>query len=228
MPQLTHRPVRVLVTGFGPFPGAHENPTTALAGCIGDATDWFPAGIILHTAVIPTVWEKAGPRLADLLDEFDPDIALHFGVYGGAGTIRVERAARNHASTHADAEGRRAAGPVLVPGGPRALSATLPTRHIAARLRAAGHAAKVSSDAGKYLCNALFYMSLHDAIVKDSERQTGFIHVPHPVSAGGRHRAGSGDMGQAPVSMLSLVDAAGIVIAGCVAEHRRATTPVHA
>lgn len=218
----------MLVTGFGPFPGVHDNPTAALAARIGEGADRIPPGVALHTAVIPTDWEKAGSVLVDLLDAFDPDIALHFGVHGGAGTIRVERTARNHAGTYADAAGRRAVSPVLVPDGPRTLAATLSARHIAARLRAAGHAAKVSGDAGKYLCNALFYLSLHDAIVKGRERQTGFIHVPHPVQPGIRHKTGSGDRARAPVSLPSLVDAAGIVIAGCVAGHRAAPAPAHA
>ena len=67
-----------------------------------------------------------------------------------------------------------------------------PTRaaRIRAALRRAGFAARLSRDAGDYVCNAALYRSLLAAAAP----RIGFVHVPRarlamrPVASGGRRR----------------------------------------
>ena len=54
---------RVLVTGFGPFPGIAENPSAWLAETLAAEPPMLDAE--LHTRVLPTAWQAAElmPRL---------------------------------------------------------------------------------------------------------------------------------------------------------------------
>jgi pyrrolidone-carboxylate peptidase len=60
------------------------------------------------------------------------------------------------------------------------------------RLRLAGLPVYHSSDAGRYLCNATLYSSLHEALsLPERDRpQVGFIHIPALPSASNNSEAG--------------------------------------
>lgn len=64
---------------------------------------------------------------------------------------------------------------------PDAFFATIPTRQIADRLRAAGIPAALSYSAGTYVCNNLLYAALYESSRADrkSAARCGFIHVPY-------------------------------------------------
>jgi pyroglutamyl-peptidase len=62
--------------------------------------------------------------------------------------------------------------------GPEFLPATLPAAHIVTRLRRRGLPARISRDAGGYLCNALLYRSLEIAQVHGAPGRSGFVHLP--------------------------------------------------
>ena len=74
-------------------------------------------------------------------------------------------------------------------GGPEFMAATLPVRHIVARLRRRGIPAFVSRDAGGYLCNATLYHSLGCARERPGCR-VGFIHIPATLGRPGAANRG--------------------------------------
>ena len=60
---------RVLLTGFGPFPGVPKNPSAWLAEKLAD---WRPTPEFdgeIHAQILPTEWEAAAlmPRLYETL-----------------------------------------------------------------------------------------------------------------------------------------------------------------
>ena len=65
--------------------------------------------------------------------------------------------------------------------GARALRSSLAGRKIAVPLRALGLKADLSNDAGGYLCNMLFYLSLSEIGKRNSSASSLFVHIP-PVS----------------------------------------------
>lgn len=176
-------PIRILVTGFGAFPGVRSNPSELLLRWIGERRARLPADIRLETALVPATWEAAARFTSEQLAEFDPDIALHFGVQNRCSGFRIETMARNCACPHADEQGKRYSSAQLVCGAPHTLRATLGADKLAARLRAQRYSATTSPSAGRYLCNMLFYLSLHQSRSRAHSRQTGFIHVPPVRSA---------------------------------------------
>ena len=88
------RTPRILVTGFGPFPGAPENPTEWLVAELTRQAGHPDYDLV--SAVLPVDYALAGPALDAAAAEARPDIAIHFGLAAGAAGFRLERLASHH------------------------------------------------------------------------------------------------------------------------------------
>lgn len=170
---------RILVTGFGPFPGAPENPTEWLIGALGKTKSAQERGERLCMEVLPVEYEAAARRLEAIGQEFSPDVAIHFGLAQPAQGFRLERLARNaNLANRPDNAGRDAPAPVIDEAGADIPSA-LPLEQIAERLSAEGLTFEWSDDAGGYLCNYVFYLSCSPSMCTAmNPAMAGFIHVP--------------------------------------------------
>jgi pyroglutamyl-peptidase len=175
-PGMKTLPIKILVTGFGPFPGARQNPTALLAGALEHQKPRFERfGIALQCAVLPVHYTKV-PSILQHLDEiFKPAVILHFGLGALRKFLRIETRALNRLSLlHCDVSGERAACCAIIPGAPSALQATFPAREIAVALSRAGLRSRLSINAGSYVYNETLYLSL----AHSRARVIGFIHVP--------------------------------------------------
>jgi pyroglutamyl-peptidase len=173
---------RLLVTGFGPFPGAPDNPTERLVKALAEApAEAFGAGAF-HAAVLRTEYRRSWEELQRLSADFAPDIVVHFGLSDGIEAIHLECVGRNVVDTaKPDACGHTPLSAVLVDDGPETLASTFPADAILRSLQVADIPAALSDDAGDYVCNATLYRSLHAA---PPTRRVGFVHVP-PEGKGG-------------------------------------------
>ena len=125
---------RVLVTGFGPYPGVPENVSGDLALALRRAAQARYAGLSISARVLPTDWQ-AGPRaLADSLAATNPDIALHFGVSKRAKGFLIESVGRNAAKARIDVAGALPMRRRLVADAPERLSEQVLAPRIAERL----------------------------------------------------------------------------------------------
>ncbi|MBL8580402.1 MAG: hypothetical protein JNK47_24670 [Mesorhizobium sp.] len=171
------RPPRILVTGFSVFPGAPVNPTEALVFALRDAPP--ESGIEAFRAeVLAVEYATVAERLSAIGRDFRPDIAIHFGLASACSGFRLERSARNsHANAREDQTGCL---PVdaQVCAGPETFASTLPLDLIALRLEGAGHRVEWSDDAGGYLCNTVFTLSVAHACEGFVPAMAGFVHVP--------------------------------------------------
>lgn len=172
----------ILVTGFGAFPGAPQNPTVAIIARLGAARRRLERlGVRLVTCVLPVVYADADTILWEAIDRQRPDAILHLGLASRRRKICIEARAINRVSRlHPDASGRAPASPLLAPGAPRIVSATYPARQIVAAIERLGLPVRLSLNAGDYVCNAILYRSL----LAKAARQVGFIHVPRPIRFG--------------------------------------------
>lgn len=183
-----HRPV-ILVTGFGPFPGAPRNASSLLAEALATAAVRSLPAYKVHAAALPTEWEAAPRRLAELVDEHDPVAAVHFGISRRARGFVVEMRARNLAANVCDARGAYPPAQCVQADGPDEIGATLPVNLIVERLRRLGLPVQLSRDAGDYLCNAILYHSLSEVRRRPAASgnlRRGFIHIPDRLLAGER------------------------------------------
>lgn len=172
------RSVTVLVTGFGPFPGCHSNPTGELARWIDDGLLRAPEGSTLLSRTLETSWRAVREFAEGPLQDIAPDISLHFGVSGRAGGFRIETVARNTASNSADCDGETFDGAQLVRGAGLSLRTSLNARQLAVALRRRGLPAETSRDAGDYLCNMIMFLSLHEGMRAGRAGLCGFVHIP--------------------------------------------------
>lgn len=211
--------IRLLVTGFGPFPGMPVNPSGQLLDWLRERPYRFGHDVELRTALVPTVWTVAEAFVSGSLAGYDPDIAIHFGVHRRAAGFRIEKFARNCAGTHADANGQRFGQPSLLPGARQTLRATLDCEKILTLLKARRLPAATSISAGRYLCNMLFYLSLKQGDQRNKPRQAGFIHIP-PLLTSAR-------TGSRPFDSEMLVSGAEIIVEHCISVHRRQLAQAH-
>lgn len=170
------RPPRILLTGFSVFPGAPVNPTEALAQSLRETPLAIDAD--LKTAVLSVEYDTIAAQLAALCADFQPDIALHFGLARECRGFRLERIARNtNARARPDNLGNTPQSASIC-AGPATLASTLPLEEIERRLDGAGLPVEWSDDAGGYLCNTVFTLSAAHACDGLTPAMTGFIHVP--------------------------------------------------
>jgi pyroglutamyl-peptidase len=211
--------IKLLVTGFGAFPGVRSNPTLALLQALARRRQRFARlGIALDLYTLPVSHAWLAPQLAHLIGEVKPDAILHFGLAGRRREITIERFARNRANIlHPDADGACAHGRMLQKNGPDRLNARVPLIQIISAWRRVGIAGTISRDAGDYLCNACFYQSL---TVSDVEA-AGFIHIPYPRAA----RTMGARRNKRP-SLAQLITAAEIALIETARslQHRRSAT----
>jgi pyroglutamyl-peptidase len=178
--------VRVLLTGFGPFPGAPFNPSAALATALARRRRPALAGIERAAHVLATTYASVDRDLPKLLARQKPDIVLMFGLAGRRSQLCIETRARNAVSLLSpDADGHRPQRGVIALGGPAARQGNAPFASLAGATRASPRPARLSRDAGRYLCNYAYWRALERA--RGGRPLMQFVHVP-PVSTTPRPR----------------------------------------
>jgi pyroglutamyl-peptidase len=176
---------RVLLTGFGPFPGVPKNPSGWLAETLAERLVSAELQGSIHARILPTEWQAAA-LLPDLCETLQPHVMIHFGVCEQAKTFRLEHSAHNRAAPRADASGALPARPVILAKGADRLDTAFPAAALARRLRTGGVAAVTSHSAGHYLCNFLYYHALDWAQRQPTPPLVLFVHIP-PLSGEDGH-----------------------------------------
>jgi pyroglutamyl-peptidase len=206
--------MHVLITGFGPFPGAPFNPSATVARTL--ARRRRPALATLERAchIFATAYAAVDRDLPKLLAK-KPDIVLMFGVAGRRRHLCIETRARNAISVlFPDASGYRQQRPVIKLGSPAAMTGNAPFALLAAAART-NAASRLSRDAGRYLCNYIYWRALEQTGGKGPLVQ--FVHIP-PVSIKPRPRR-SGK--RRALSLAQLINGAeGVLIALAAASRR--------
>ncbi len=199
---------KILVAGFGPFPGALNNPSSELAVRVANSRRIASSGVRIHCAVIPTLYEEVFSALPRLLKTEKPDAVLMFGLAGRTPFLRIETRAVNVASSvYPDAAGEKVPQHSLIPGAPQILPVHAPAWRLLHAARNAGVNARLSVDAGSYICNAAFYQCLDTARRDGAPALVTFVHIPWPR---GRARCKSGRRDRRPT--MKKLEQAGVAI----------------
>jgi len=171
---------RVLFTGFEPFDGRIRNAS-------GDFVEYVRQQVTsfvqhdLQTRILPVSFGRIDQALTDILAQtWDAVYCV-----GEAKTpwVRLERWAHNEdGAESADNDGVLRQGTQIIKGGDAHLPASLSLEPTLALLRAANIPTQLSDDAGRFLCNHVFYRVLAHGVPAE------FVHVPvdmptvwHPV-----------------------------------------------
>ena len=187
----------ILITGFGRFPGAPFNPSGPLALAL--AKRRRPAFAELRRAVhiFETSYAAVDRDLPKLIANHKPDILLMFGLAARTPFVRVETRARNAMSIlFPDVSGFRPDEPAITRGKP-ALTGPAPFRHLLGAARTARVPARMSRDAGRYLCNYIYWRALE--VSRCGTPLAQFIHIP-PVANGSRPKGRRRRLSQAALT----------------------------
>ncbi len=170
--------MRALLVGFGPFPGAPFNPSAVLVKMLARRRRPAFAGIGRATHVFATTYASVDRELPRLFAD-DPDIILMFGLAGRRRHLSIETQARNAVSVlHPDAGGHRPTRGIIAAGGPAALRGNAHFAQLLGAVRASGFPARLSRDAGRYLCNYLSWKAIVAARRQPRPPVVAFVHVP--------------------------------------------------
>jgi pyroglutamyl-peptidase len=171
------RNVTVLITGFGRFPGAPFNPSGPLARAVGKRQRPAFADVNRVMHIFETSYAAVDRDLPSLIAQYRPDIILMFGLAARTLHVRIETRARNARSTlFPDVTGYRPDAREIVPGKP-ASCGNAPFVRLLAASRNSRMRSKLSRDAGRYLCNYVYWRAL-EAESRSGTPLAQFIHIP--------------------------------------------------
>jgi pyroglutamyl-peptidase len=194
---------RVLITGFGPFPGAPYNPTQPLVARLSRLRRPALNQVEISTHIFHVTYSTVDRELPELLAKRKPHALLMFGLADRTAYVRVETRARNAVTTlWPDADQTRARKGSIVSGA----GAMMFGPHTSKLLRAAlatGIDARGSRDAGSYLCNYLSWRAIEAVNKANGPRLAAFVHVPLLARDAAFRRAGTSDR----IRLEQLVDA---------------------
>jgi pyroglutamyl-peptidase len=205
---MTKSSLRILITGFGPFPGAPHNPTMPLVARLLRLRRPAFGDVELSGHIFPVTYKAVDRELPQLLAERQPHALLMFGLASRTRHVRIETRARNAITTlwpDADHTNVRKGS---IAGG---VDAKIFGPHTAKLLRAAlgtGIDARASRDAGSYLCNYLSWRAIEVAGNGDGPRLAAFVHVPPISRDGATQRRGA----KHRVTLEELVDAGEVML----------------
>ncbi len=196
----------VLITGFGPFPGAPFNPTAELAQRLAARRRPGFADIKRVAHVFQTTYAAVERELPAVLKRARPDVVLLFGVATRTNYLRIETRARNARSPLSpDAAGDRPTSGIIAAGEPSVRAASAPQRVLLAAVRAQRLPVRLSHSAGRYLCNFVYWRALKATDGSDPPL-VQFVHVPLvrrvAMRRGGTRRLTSGDLERAGEAVL--------------------------
>lgn len=189
--------MRILVSGFEAFGGHSLNPTEKLVReIIARPADFAPAKstVEVRGIVLPVTFADSFARLRDEIRAFDPYVVISLGLASGrCNSIEIERVAINCLdSTSPDNAGVQPRDLLIEDGGSAALFSTLPIRAMHSALEKAAIPAQISSSAGTYVCNYLFYRLLESSA--RTVRRCGFVHVPFLPEQAAKEKPGTPSM----------------------------------
>lgn len=176
----------VLVTGFGPFRGHPINASWVAVQELKQklAIEHNGKEVQLEVREIPVVYDFVQSEIPKLWEEVKPRFCVHVGVAGRTNVIRIEKYGRNVGYHSMDIQKKVPIENVCVLNGPNEICTRFNTdllcKKASERMKDVDFV--VSSDAGRYLCDYIYYTSLHL-----NQGPVLFIHVPdldHPYSSG--------------------------------------------
>jgi pyroglutamyl-peptidase len=193
----------VLITGFGRFPGAPFNPSAPLARAVARRRRPALADVRRIVHIFETSYAAVDRDLPKLLTQHKPDIVLMFGLAGRTNFVRIETRARNARSVlFPDVSGYQPMEREIAPG-QAPLRGTAPFVQLLAASRASRTPTRLSRDAGRYLCNYVYWRALE---ASRSGTLAQFIHIPpvgrKPLRPGRKRRISQAALARAGEAIL--------------------------
>ncbi|KAF3431244.1 hypothetical protein FNV43_RR25974 [Rhamnella rubrinervis] len=182
--------VVIHVTGFKRFQGVAQNPTETIVNNLKDFVErrGLAAGVTLGSCtILETAGDGALPMLIKTMEAGistsnanEQVVWLHLGVNSGATKFAIERQAINEATFRCPDElGWQPQQQPIVPedgGTSQGRETCLSIETILKLLKNKDYDVIISDDAGRFVCNYVYYHSLRYA--EEKGHKSLFVHVP--------------------------------------------------
>ncbi|XP_008053539.2 pyroglutamyl-peptidase 1-like protein [Carlito syrichta] len=132
----------------------------------------------LRTLQLPVDYREAKQRVTRIWEDLQPQLAVHVGVDTSAKAIFLEQCGKNRGYWDADIRGFRPKAGVCLPGGSDMIVSQVSMKAVCRRVAVEDVEVAFSRDAGRYVCDYTYYLSLHHG-----NGYAALIHVP-PLSRG--------------------------------------------
>lgn len=168
----------ILITGFEPFNGQNINPASELLPLVANLQ---LNGACIHCHTLPVVGAASHAKLMGYIEQYQADIVLVLGQAAGRDKLTLERVAINLDDYPiADNAGELLLEQPIVADGPAAYFTTLPIKAMVQSMLKAQIPAAISNTAGTFVCNHIFYRTLHSLQAAEGGREVkmGFMHLP--------------------------------------------------
>lgn len=208
----------ILLTGFGPFPGAPDNPSGQIARRLAAIRRPAFTSTKRIAHVFTTTYAAIDQHLPALILRHRPDAIVMFGLSARTKQVRIELQARNRLLTlFPDAEGFSPRKQTIRSPGPASLRGRAPFARLLAAARSTGMATSLSRNAGTYVCNYCYWRAVDGAVLPERPMVIVFVHVPKTRS----HARPTSRSGRCPPGIAHLVKAGEAMLAAVVAGLRR-------
>ena len=166
--------INIVISGFTPYEGIDVNPAVLVPAAV--AKQWAdPAqsqaiseelpqdiAVTVTNVTLPVSFAKAWPTLKETIEATKPNIVIATGLKHAARGVMLERCATNLMDAiKPDADNVIPRREPIDPNGPAAYWTRLPLRSILNDFTDDSIPATLSSDAGTFVCNSLFYNLLN-------------------------------------------------------------------
>jgi pyroglutamyl-peptidase len=166
----------ILVTGFEPFGGETINASWEAAQKL---EGWRHGDTVAVTRLLPCAYDASVKKLVNAIETLRPDALLMTGQAARRAVVCVERFAHNlDDATAPDNDGALRRALRISRAAPEWLETMASVRTIARAIAEAGIPARVSRDAGGFVCNHLYFGALQYLIEKRSAIPAVFVHLP--------------------------------------------------
>ena len=178
----SQRTPSIYLTGFGPFEGVVDNPSARVAQALNQTV---VGGARVDAEVLPVSFERAIDRVIEGYRRLQPDLAVHLGVATRRRLLCIEDRAHNLMTGRVpDVDGRRPRDEAIDASRPpnASLRSEVDTRKLVRELLGHGVPARLSHDAGRYVCNRVYHQGLALGAMARPACRVLFLHLP-PVGA---------------------------------------------
>lgn len=183
--------INIVISGFTPYDGIDVNPAVLVPAALAEywndpsqsvalSDDLLQdVSISVMTVTLPVSFANAWPMLLNAIEQANPDIVIATGLKRSARGVLLERCATNLMdAAKPDADN------VIPPRRPINRKARLHIGRVCRCVRFCCDFAKheipaaLSSDAGTFVCNSLFYHLLDWSAAQEKRILSGFVSLP--------------------------------------------------
>lgn len=165
--------MNILITGFEPFGSRKANNSWEVAKAFKNRNE-------IKVICLPVSFSRAHNIVIDLIKKQSFDLIIMLGETSSTNDyIRLERVAINlKDSINRDNDDIIADEEILIEDASPAYFTKIPLKKIAGKLKAIEYPVKISTSAGTFVCNSLYFHTLHYIEATKLTTKALFIHVP--------------------------------------------------